>query len=91
MNEEYRLFLYPFEISQIASLAESYADELDYKDSFMYDEYPDKVYLDLILDKLHRRILHLLSPKNSEEYNQMCRVADCAFVNQIYIKRSYML
>lgn len=87
MNEEYRLYLYPYELRRITNVVESYIDELDKDMGFMYDEYPDKEYLNLMLEKLHKRIICTLNTDKKDKIDNACAIADAVFVNQIYLKR----
>ncbi len=88
MNEEYRLNLYPFILRKITAFTEGFIDELDNDASFMYDEYPDKEYTLLMMDKLHKLLDTVFYPEDDELYSLMCSIADATFVNQIYLKRA---
>ena len=53
---EYLKSLYPLEIKRMLSYVSEACDRLDYKNSPMYDEYPDRMLIDRICSTICRTI-----------------------------------
>lgn len=49
--------LYPEEAKQIQGLVEEECDKLEYEGSMMFDEYPDRVMLKVICDRIYQKAL----------------------------------
>lgn len=49
-------YLYPREVLSIQSCIEEACDRMEYDGSLMYDEYPDKVSVQAISDKICRKV-----------------------------------
>ena len=49
--------LYPREVKKILSCVEDQCDELEYQGSMMYDEFPDRLMLEKIVDKIYKRLI----------------------------------
>ena len=49
--------LYPEEAKQIQGLVEEECDKLEYEGSMMFDEYPDRVTLKIICDRIYQKAL----------------------------------
>lgn len=47
--------LYPEDVKQIQSLVEEECDKMEYEGSMMFDEYPDRVMLKVICDKIYQK------------------------------------
>ena len=49
--------LYPREVKNILICVEDQCDELEYQGSMMYDEFPDRLMLEKIVDKIYQRLI----------------------------------
>lgn len=49
--------LYPREVKKILICVEDQCDELEYEGSMMYDEFPDRLMLEKIVDKIYERLI----------------------------------
>ena len=47
--------LYPEDVKQIQSLVEEECDKMEYEGSMMFDEYPDRVMLKVICDRIGQK------------------------------------
>lgn len=69
--------LYPKEVKKILICVEDQCDELEYPGSMMYDESPDRLMLEKIVDKIYRRLQEEMQqtpvPLPAEERNGMER------------------
>ena len=57
---DYMRQMYPMAAKQILGEIEEECDKLEYDGSCMYDEYPDRVYLSRIVDKVYDKVKHLI-------------------------------
>ena len=57
--------LYPQEAKRIQRLVEEECDKLEYEGSMMFDEYPDRVMLKVICDRIYQNALN--APETQEE------------------------
>ena len=53
---DYLQQMYPKEARQIQKLVEEECDRLEYEGSMMYDEYPDRVSMLFLCDKLQKKL-----------------------------------
>lgn len=59
--------LYPREVKKILICVEDQCDELEYQGSMMYDEFPDRLMLEKIVDKIYQRLIQEGIIKRPEE------------------------
>ncbi len=72
--------LYPEEAKQIQGLVEEECDKLEYEGSMMFDEYPDRVMLKVICDRIYQKALQpriqeteILETENPAAENQTAK------------------
>ena len=58
--------LYPDEAKRIQSLVEEECDKMEYEGSLMFDEYPDRVMLRVICDRIYQNVTQPQKGKMSE-------------------------
>lgn len=87
LNDEYKIYLHPMYVRQVTKIAEDFCDKLDSDTSFMYDEFPDREYLNVILTGLHKELSDKLIDIPDHELPALCLVADAAFIGSMYLRR----
>lgn len=48
--------LYPREVKQILEIVEDECDKMEYEGSLMFDEYPDRLMMERVVDKIYQRM-----------------------------------
>lgn len=48
--------LYPREVGQILEIVEDECDKMEYEGSLMFDEYPDRLMLERVIDRIEGRL-----------------------------------
>ena len=48
--------LYPKEVKQITELVDEECDKMEYEGSLMFDEYPDRMMLERVTDRIYQRM-----------------------------------
>ena len=93
--------LYPQEAKQIQKLVEDECDQMEYEGSMMFDEYPDRVMLKVICERIYenatkqdaedaKKALDLGKnlDKNLNKAEEMKELQDAADENEIEIKKA---
>ena len=60
--------LYPTEVKRILEIVEDECDKMEYEGSLMFDEYPDRLMLEMVIDRIQRRVDGDESDIESEQY-----------------------
>ena len=84
---EYRLYLYPTDLRGLSVIVNDFGDRLEYKSSFIYDEYPDKEYLLRTLKLLHSIVRKTYPDKSNNELITYYKIADIMFINSMYERK----
>ena len=67
---DYMKQMYPLAAKKMFHEIEEECDKLEYEGSCMFDEYPDKVYLGRIVDRIYDKCKHLMENSvNAEQFN----------------------
>lgn len=48
--------LYPGDVKQILEYVEDECDKMEYEGSLMFDEYPDRLMLEMVVDRIYQRM-----------------------------------
>ncbi len=48
--------LYPREVKQILEVVEDECDKMEYEGSLMFDEYPDRLMIERVVDRIYQRV-----------------------------------
>lgn len=81
--EEYIHYLYPANLRKISLFVNDMGDRLEYKGSFIFDEYPDREYLYLILNNLHSQIREEFNDLDEDTLSHLFLIADVMFIDSI--------
>jgi hypothetical protein len=87
---DYMKQMYPVMAKRLQREVEDECDRLEYDGSCMFDEYPDRVYLGRIADKIYNRVKHLedddtlVSPRSIEDSNQTEDSSEAIQYSQFY-------
>ena len=74
--------LYPKEVKQITELVDEECDKMEYEGSLMFDEYPDRMMLERVTDRIYQRMQEkensltaeqYYGPRHREEWDRGCR------------------
>lgn len=60
--------LYPKEVKRILEVVEDECDKMEYEGSLMFDEYPDRLMLERVVDKIYRRVSEEEPDMEAEQY-----------------------
>jgi hypothetical protein len=67
---DYMKQMYPLVAKKLFHEIEEECDKLEYEGSCMFDEYPDKIYLGRIIDRIHDKCKHLMEDSvSAEQFN----------------------
>lgn len=76
--------LYPLEVRKVQELVEEECDKMEYEGSLMFDEYPDRLMLRRICDRIYHKTDDNLKMQGlievllyNEMYNRRCRYRRC--------------
>ena len=61
-------YLYPLETMEIRQMVQEYCDRMEYDGSMMYDEYPDKVSMERLAEKISRDLGDFHQEEISEKW-----------------------
>lgn len=100
-HEEYINYLNPYEGRLLYDVVNDMGDRLEYRGSFMFDEYPDREYLYLILQMLHDEVDKKIDSMDDaysasnvtslnsvhEDNDRLHMLADVMFINSMYNRR----
>lgn len=60
--------LYPREVGQILEVVEDECDKMEYEGSLMFDEYPDRLMLEMVIDRIEKRLKGGETDVETEQY-----------------------
>ena len=60
--------LYPREVKQLLELVEDECDKMEYEGSLMFDEYPDRLMLEQVVDRIYQRANGDMAELEAEQY-----------------------
>lgn len=60
--------LYPREVKRILEYVEDECDKMEYEGSLMFDEYPDRLMLEMIVDRIYQRVSDEDDDMEAEQY-----------------------
>ena len=60
--------LYPKEVKQITELVDEECDKMEYEGSLMFDEYPDRMMLERVTDRIYQRMQEKENSLTAEQY-----------------------
>lgn len=69
--------LYPREVKRILEYVEDECDKMEYEGSLMFDEYPDRLMLEMVVDRVQRKVMDESGDVEAEQYRgEMQRFAE---------------
>ncbi len=60
--------LYPREVKTILDYVEDECDKMEYEGSLMFDEYPDRLMIEMVVDRIRQKIEDEQDDLEAEEY-----------------------
>lgn len=60
--------LYPREVKQILEYVEDECDKMEYEGSLMFDEYPDRLMLEMVVDRIYQKASGEDNDVEAEQY-----------------------
>lgn len=60
--------LYPKDVGQILEFVEDECDKMEYEGSLMFDEYPDRLMIEMIVDRIYQQVQKNGSDIETEQY-----------------------
>lgn len=60
--------LYPRTVKQILDLVEDECDQMEYEGSLMFDEYPDRLMLEMVMDRIYQKVADEDTALEVEQY-----------------------
>ncbi len=60
--------LYPKEVKQILEYVEEECDKMEYEGSLMFDEYPDRLMLEMVVDRIYQKASGEGTEVTAEQY-----------------------
>ncbi len=60
--------LYPREVKRILEYVEDECDKMEYEGSLMFDEYPDRLMLEMVVDRIHQKVVDETGDVEVEQY-----------------------
>lgn len=60
--------LYPKDVGQILEFVEDECDKMEYEGSLMFDEYPDRLMIEMIVDRIYQQVQQNGSDIETEQY-----------------------
>lgn len=60
--------LYPKEVRKILEYVEDECDKMEYEGSLMFDEYPDRLMLEMVVDRIQRKVADESDDVEAEQY-----------------------
>ncbi|MBO5524173.1 MAG: hypothetical protein J5986_10955 [Roseburia sp.] len=60
--------LYPREVKRILEIVEDECDKMEYEGSLMFDEYPDRLMLEQVVDRIYGRLEQQEPDMEAEQY-----------------------
>ena len=60
--------LYPREVRQIQEIVEDECDKMEYEGSLMFDEYPDRLMIEQVADRIYRQLETQKTDMETEQY-----------------------
>ncbi len=61
--------LYPKEVKRILEYVEDECDKMEYEGSLMFDEYPDRLMLEMVVDRICRKVMEETGDVEAEQYH----------------------
>lgn len=62
--------LYPADVKNILEIVEDECDKMEYEGSLMFDEYPDRLMMETVMDRIYQRAKNNDSDENDVEAEQ---------------------
>ncbi|SHO49405.1 hypothetical protein [Anaerocolumna xylanovorans] len=84
---DYMKQLYPKKVKMMLSLVEEECDKLEYDGSFMFDEYPDRVYLGKLADKIYHSLEFVKESSISDNSDWMKDMTEILLYNEMLERR----
>lgn len=63
--------LYPREVKQILEYVEEECDKMEYEGSLMFDEYPDRLMLEMVVNRILNQVMEGDDPEDMEDIEDM--------------------
>lgn len=60
--------LYPKDVGQILEFVEDECDKMEYEGSLMFDEYPDRLMMEMIVDRIYQQVQGNGADLETEQY-----------------------
>lgn len=60
--------LYPREVKRILEIVEDECDKMEYEGSLMFDEYPDRLMLEMVVDRIYQNATGEKQDMEAEQY-----------------------
>ncbi len=60
--------LYPREVKRILEFVEDECDKMEYEGSLMFDEYPDRLMLEMVVDRIYQNAVGEKQDMEAEQY-----------------------
>ena len=60
--------LYPREVKRILEYVEDECDKMEYEGRLMFDEYPDRLMLEMVVDRIHQKVVDETGDVEAEQY-----------------------
>ncbi len=60
--------LYPKDVGRILEYVEDECDKMEYEGSLMFDEYPDRIMLEMVTDRIYQRVADGGADVEAEQY-----------------------
>lgn len=60
--------LYPREVKRILEHVEDECDKMEYEGSLMFDEYPDRLMLEMVVDQIYQKVADESGDVEAEQY-----------------------
>lgn len=60
--------LYPRDVRRILECVEEECDKMEYEGSLMFDEYPDRLMMEMVVDRIHQQLVDDGPDMEAEQY-----------------------
>lgn len=83
--------LYPREVKTILEYVEDECDKMEYEGSLMFDEYPDRLMLEMVVDRIYRKAMDEAEDIETKQYtggrNYLKDLIGVILNNEMYRRR----
>lgn len=84
---EYMKRMYPGEMRRIQGIIEDECDKMEYNGSMMYDEYPDRVRINMLANHIYNRGGFEENTENDSNKNLIKDIITVMLFNEMYKRR----